>query len=221
MKKYFVLFLLTGVAIFLATSCSESDDALVDANYLDSNFQKAFGDSTVTDYPSAIDDFVAANYPQDTIEEVELDSLGNFEVELASGTELLFDSAGGFIEVLPDDDGEMDTDEGSDSDDDEAEDEGEDDDDDSDDDDVDDDDADHDGTEDDADDAANEDDSDMDNDEVVTDYPTAIDEYISANHPGTSIVEIELEDDGSYEVELDDGTEIIFDSEGNFVEYDD
>jgi len=210
MKKYFCLFFIAAFAVLLTSSCSESDDAMAEAKFLDPKFQKAFKDSTVTDYPMAIDEFVTSNYPQDTIEEVELDSLGNFEVELSNGTELLFDSVGTFLEVLPEDDDEG-SEEDSDEDDSNEDDSNEDD---ADEDEYDEDDSDEDD--------ADEEDSDEDEyDEMITEYPAAIDSYIAANHPGTTIEEIEMEDDGSFEVELDDDTEIVFDSEGNFVEYGD
>lgn len=63
----------------------------------------------------------------------------------------------------------------------------------------------------------NDSDGDDDGDTIVTDYPPAIDEYVAANHSGTTIVEVELESDGTYEVELDDGTELHFDADGNFI----
>ena len=51
---------------------------------------------------------------------------------------------------------------------------------------------------------------------ALTELPTAIDEYIAQNYPDTTLEEIELDGD-EYEVELVDGTELRFDLEGNFL----
>lgn len=50
-------------------------------------------------------------------------------------------------------------------------------------------------------------------------YPAAIDNYISQNAPEFGINEISRIAEG-YEVELTDGQEIIFNSEGEFVRFD-
>ena len=47
--------------------------------------------------------------------------------------------------------------------------------------------------------------------------PTAITDYITLNYPGANIEEAELEDNGTYEVELDNGLELYFDSSGNIL----
>lgn len=41
--------------------------------------------------------------------------------------------------------------------------------------------------------------------------------YISDNYPGLTIIEAEIEDNLNYEIELSDGTELIFNSEGEFL----
>ncbi len=41
--------------------------------------------------------------------------------------------------------------------------------------------------------------------------------YISENYPGLTIIEAEVEDNSNFEIELSDGTELIFNSEGRFL----
>lgn len=48
------------------------------------------------------------------------------------------------------------------------------------------------------------------------DLPQAIKDYITENYPSTSVDEAEFED-GKYEIELKDGTEICFDQLGDFL----
>ena len=115
-------------------------------------------DSIITEWPAAIDEYLALNYPSDTIEEVEFDDRA-YEIELLSGIELIFDLDGNFLALE----------------------------------------------------LAEED------DEELTEWPTAIDEYIALNYPDAQIEEIEL-DDEEYEVELDNGVELFFDIDGNFLE---
>ncbi|MDG2451087.1 MAG: PepSY-like domain-containing protein [Saprospiraceae bacterium] len=172
MKNIFGFLVLSFTFLILITSCAKEADSLLETSPDTINAQlNSSKDSVVTDYPSAIDDYVAANHPGASISEVTIDDDGEFEVYLDDMTELHFDIDGNFIEEDEEDD--------------------------------------------------DSEDEDFDEDESVTDYPSAKDDYVAANHPDASIVEVELEDDGSYEVELDDDTEIVFDADGNFVEYDD
>jgi len=55
-----------------------------------------------------------------------------------------------------------------------------------------------------------------DEDIAPEDLPQAILDYISTNYPGIEIDEAEFED-GEYEIELKDGTELCFDQAGNFI----
>ena len=52
---------------------------------------------------------------------------------------------------------------------------------------------------------------------AVGDLPAAVTDYISMNYPDATITEAEMEDDGTIEVELDNGLEIYFDADGNFL----
>ncbi|MCG9971319.1 PepSY-like domain-containing protein [Christiangramia crocea] len=51
--------------------------------------------------------------------------------------------------------------------------------------------------------------------------PQNILDYITENYPDLRIVEAEIEDNQNYEIELSDGTELIFNSEGDFLGIDD
>lgn len=51
--------------------------------------------------------------------------------------------------------------------------------------------------------------------------PQSILDYITENYPGLTIVEAEKEDNENYEIKLSDGTEVIFDSQGEFLGIDD
>ncbi len=112
-------------------------------------------DSIITEWPAAIDEYIALNYPNDTIGEVEFED-GEYEIELLSGIELIFDLDGNFLA------------------------------------------------------------EELDNDEELTEWPAAIDEYIASNYPDAQIEEIEL-NNKEYEVELDNGVELLFDLDGNFL----
>ncbi|MDX1542584.1 MAG: PepSY-like domain-containing protein [Christiangramia sp.] len=50
-----------------------------------------------------------------------------------------------------------------------------------------------------------------------SDLPQNILDFISANYPGVGIEEAELENNGNYEVELENDVELIFDGDGNFL----
>lgn len=54
-------------------------------------------DVALTDLPQAILDYVAANYPDASIESAHTEDNGSFEVELNSGVDLHFDADGNFI----------------------------------------------------------------------------------------------------------------------------
>ena len=55
----------------------------------------------------------------------------------------------------------------------------------------------------------------------VGDLPVAILEFVAREFPDLTIDEAEEEDNGNFEVELSDGTELIFDADGNFLGIDD
>ena len=104
MKKIFVLFPFLSVFVLTVISCEKEGELDTEYDSVE-NFSAHSIDSTVTDYPSAIDEYVANNYPGDTIKEVEINENGEYEVELSdeNDTELLFDSEGNFIELIVDD----------------------------------------------------------------------------------------------------------------------
>jgi hypothetical protein len=55
----------------------------------------------------------------------------------------------------------------------------------------------------------------------VGDLPVAILEFVAREYPDLTIDEAEEEDNGNFEVELSDGTELIFDANGTFLGIDD
>ncbi len=175
MKKYFGLLAFCAITLGVFTACSkdsEEDDDI--ANYVDGDYGGM--DSIVVEYPEAIDNYVLLEYPNQSIEEVELERDGGFEVELDDGTELVFDAAGNFVAVDGDDE----------------------------------------------DDYGDEDaDNHEDEEGIVDQYPEAIDSYLAANYQDVALVQVELEDNGTYEVELEDGTELVFDPDGTFIGLDD
>ena len=170
MKKYLLFCLVCCLSVAFLTSCEKEDmSSVVNTSEINETSEARFSDSLVLDYPVAIDEYVTQNYPDATIEEVTLLDDGNYEALLTTGTELLFDATGLFIEEVVED--EM-----------------------------------GDGEE--------EEEEDME----VTEYPAAIDEYVALNYPDAMIDGVELEEDGSYEVELDNEVELLFDADGNFLE---
>src|SRR5690606_13760596 len=70
--------------------------------------------------------------------------------------------------------------------------------------------------------ADDDDDDDRDDEDIaVADLPQMIRDYITANYPDNSIIEVEREDDNGFEVTLNNGVELEFDSEGNLEEVED
>ena len=150
-----------------------------DGNFL---FAETHGDQDdqdvpVSDLSQAILDYVAANYPEETITSASLEDNGNYEVNLSNHLELYFDANGNFLFA----DG-------------------------------------HGHGHDDDEDGPGNDDDDID----PTTLAQNILDYIAANYPGLTIDHAHAED-GGFEVELSDGTELLFDADGNFlsVEVDD
>ncbi|SHG71611.1 Putative beta-lactamase-inhibitor-like, PepSY-like [Salegentibacter echinorum] len=229
---------LAAASCFTFYACSDDDDNIDNTPDVDLTETAFTADTHVktSSLPQPILDYITANYPDKTIREVELEENNNYEVELLDGTELIFNSAGEFLGV--DDDGEDDF-----GDRDiaaselpqnikdflekhyagiaveEAE-------------------IENNGNyevelENDveiifdadgnflgqAEDESGYDDSD-DEDIAVADLPQVIQDYIADNYPDQKIIEAEREDDG-FEVNLNNGVELTFDTEGNFLEAED
>jgi len=189
------------------------------------------------DLPQTIIDYLAENYPGVDIDEVEYDDDGYYEVELDNGVELYFDEDGNLI-GMDDDDEEDEGDEeeidpadlpqtiidylaenypGVDIDEVEYDDDGyyE----------VELDNGvelyfDEDGNLIGMDDDDEEDEGDEENIDPA-DLPQTIIDYLAENYPGVDIDEVEYDDDGYYEVELDNGVELYFDEDGNLIGMDD
>ncbi len=219
------------------SSCSNDDDATTETQPdLTARFFNADVYVSVSSLPQPILDYVSSNYPDVTIREAELEDNNNFEIYLSNGLELIFDANGNFLGI-DDDETEDFGDEyipiseipqnildfitanfpgvGID----EAEKE-------------------NNGNyeielENDielvfdangnflglAEDENDEDEDDQDIDPA--DLPQNILDYISENYPNNTIIEAEIEDDGEYEVTLNNGVELEFDAEGNFLNAED
>lgn len=235
MMNYPKIFGLLLIAFALgSTACEDQIDDLLGRTITASSIQ------VVDDYPDPIEAFVAENYPNDPIDEVEEEihdgSTIVYEVELESGLELIFDENGNLLYI------DDDYDDNSDDDIDpselpqsvidhvsinypgavivEAE-------------------LDDDGFEVELSDGTelyfdlnggyegveeyNDDEFDDDDEIDPATLPQSVLDYIVANYPGTTIDEAELDDEDGYEVELSDGTELYFDLQGNYIstDYDD
>jgi len=161
-KTTILLVLVTASII----SCSKDNpntppDGPTNANLIASRADNSINVATV---PQTILDYIATNYPNETIATSEIEDNGNYEVELNSGVELIFDNNGAFLGI--DDDGTDDF---------------------------------------------------GDTDINPADLPQNILDYVLVNYPNNTITEAELENNGNYEIELDDSTVLIFDGNGTFL----
>ncbi|QYA25863.1 hypothetical protein G3I01_10195 [Gramella sp. MT6] len=227
-------FILGGLC--LLSACSDDDNDPGNEVDLDARFFNADVHVSTSSLPQDILDYVTTNYPDATIREAEIEDNNNFEVYLSNGLELIFDEDGNFLGIDDDNDDDFGDEHlsnseipqnildfidqyfpGSEIDEAEIENNGnyeielEDD--------VElifDSDGNFLGRGEDE----NEDDDD-DEDINPADLPQNILDYISENYPDNSIIEAELEDDGEYEVTLNNGVELEFDSEGNFLSAED
>lgn len=227
-------FILGGLC--LLSACSDDDNDPGNEVDLDARFFNADVHVSTSSLPQDILDYVTTNYPDATIREAEIEDNNNFEVYLSNGLELIFDEDGNFLGIDDDSDDDFGDEHQSNSEIpqnildfieqyfpgaeiDEAE-------------------IENNGNyeielEDDVElifdsdgnflgrgEDENEDD---DDDEEINpaDLPQNILDYISENYPDNSIIEAELEDDGEYEVTLNNGVELEFDSEGNFLSAED
>ncbi|MGA8853862.1 MAG: PepSY-like domain-containing protein [Christiangramia sp.] len=227
-------FILGGLLLLIA--CSDDDSVSGNDVDLDTRFSKADVHVSTSSLPQDILDYISTNYPGVTIREAEVEDNDNFEIYLSNGLELIFDANGNFLGIDEDGDDDFGDEHLSVSEIpqnildfiqnnfpgveiDEAEKEnngnyeielesdvelifasngdflgqGED---------------------------ENEDEA--DNEEVdPADLPQNILDYISANYPDNSIIEAEIEDDGEYEITLNNGVELVFDANGNFLSTED
>lgn len=226
------------VALLTLNSCSSDDDGEDAGTDVDLNLTAPRADDHVNTaaLPQAILDYVTTNYPDNTIWKAEVEDSNNYEVELNDETELIFDLQGNFIGIDDDDSDDFGDEDiapndlpesirnfvnthfsGADIEEAERENNGN---------------FEIELSNDvklifDADGnflgrADDEDNDDLDDEDIsIGDLPQAVRDYISANYPDNSIIEAEREDDGTYEVTLNNGVEIEFDAQGNFIEADD
>lgn len=225
---------LAVAAIIGFTSCSDDDNV----TEVDLNLTAQTSDAHVNSaaLPQAILTYISTNYPENTIHEAEIEDNNNFEVELNNGIELIFDAQGNFLGIDDDDTDDFGDEDiapgdlpekirnfitthfaGTTIEEAERENNG------------------HFEVElsndvkliFDADGnflgrADDEDNDDKDDDDIaVSELPQVIKDYIAENYPDNTIIEAEREDDDSFEVTLNNGMELKFDAEGNFVSVDD
>tara|TARA_R100000935_G_C2802858_1_gene151313 strand:+ start:319 stop:1065 length:747 start_codon:yes stop_codon:yes gene_type:complete len=227
----FKFFSLALAATITFSSCSSDDDQ---GTVVDLNLTAQLSDAYVNpaSLPQSILTYISSNYPNNTITEAEVEDNNNYEVELDNGLELVFDHQGNFLGIDDDSNdnfGDEDiavgdlpeniltfinthfpgvTIEGAEmenngnyevelSDDTEL---------------VFDTNGNFLGR------ADDDDNDDRDDDDIaVSELPQLIRDYIAENYPDNTIIEAEKEDDNSYEVTLNNGIELEFDAEGNFV----
>lgn len=236
--KNIQLLSLAFATMLIFSSCSEDDDAEDLGLDVDLNLTAQRSDDHINtaSLPQPILDYVTTNYPDNTIVNAEIEDSNNYEIELNNEMELIFDQEGIFLGIDDDNDDDFGDEDLSPEDlpasirdfvtthfsgatIEEAEREnngnyeielsndvelifdsagkflGR---------------PDDDGN----------DDSD-DDDIAISDLPQVILDYIATNYPDNSIIEAEREDDNGFEVTLNNGTELEFDSEGNFLEAED
>lgn len=227
---------LAFAVMFTFTSCSSDTDDL--GTEVDLTLTAQLSDVYINPaaLPQAILNYVSIHYPNNTITEAEIEDNNNYEVELNNGIELIFDQQGNFLGIDDDDDDDF-------GDEDiapgdlpanirnfiathfpgttiqEAE-------------------RENNGNYEielsndvklifDADGnflgrADDEDNDDKDDEDIaISDLPQLIRDYITANYPDNTIIEAEREDDNTYEVTLNNGVELKFDADGNFVSAED
>ncbi len=236
--KNLKLFGLAILNVMVMASCSNDDDSGETGTEVDLNLttQRADDHVSTASLPQSILDYISTEYPNNTIKEAEIEDNSNYEVELNDETELIFDSQGNFLGIDNDDDEDFDDEDIAPADlpanirdfittyfpgttieeaerenngnfevelsnDEEL---------------IFDADGNFLGR------AEDDDEDDRDEEDIaVEDLPQAVKDYIAANYPGVAIIEAEREDDGKFEVTLNNGVELHFDAEGNFLEAED
>lgn len=235
MKK--LKFLGLAIAATLTFSSCSNDDGDMETN-VDLNLTAQLSDDHINTaaLPQAILNYISTNYPNNTIKEAEVEDNNNYEVELNNGTELIFDQQGNFLGIDDDDAddfGDEDIAPGDIPADilnfittyfpgatiEEAEREnngnyeielsndvevifdsegnflGR---------------------------ADDDDNDDKDDDDIaISELPQVIRDYIASNYPDNTIIEAEKEDDNTFEVTLNNGVELEFDSDGTFLNAED
>ena len=231
----FKFFSMALAATITFSSCSSDDDQGTD---VDLNLTAQLSDAYVNpaSLPQSILNYISTNYPDNTITEAEIEDNNNYEVELNNDVELVFDQQGNFLGIDDDSDDDFGDEDiavgdlpenirtfinthfsGATIEEAERENNG--------------------NYEIELSDdtelvfdsngnflgrADDDDNDDRDDDDIaVSALPQVIRDYIAENYPDNTIIEAEKEDDNSYEVTLNNGVELEFDADGNFVEAED
>lgn len=228
---------LAFAATLTLISCSSDDDARDMGTDVDLNLTAQLSDDFINTaaLPQSILTYVSTSYPNNTITEAEIEDNNNYEVELNDGTELIFDQQGNFLGIDDDDDDFGDEDiapgdlpsnildfiathfPGATIEEAERENNGN----------YEielsydvelifDNDGNFLGR-------ANDDDNDDkdDDDIAISELPQVILDYITTNYPNNTIIEAEREDDNIFEVTLNNGIELEFDSDGTLLSAED
>ena len=235
MKIFRKFGLILGVP-FLLIACSDDDDNSGNEVDLNARFFNADVHVSTSSLPQNILDYITSTYPGVTIREAEVEDNNNFEVYLSNGLELVFDQDGNFLGIDEDSDDDFgdehltvseipqnildfieDNFPGAVIDEAEKENNGN-----------------YEielendvelifsSSEEFLGQAEDENEDDFDDDEIAPgDLPQNILDYLSENYPDNVIIEAEIEDDGEYEVTLDNGVELEFDADGNFISAED
>jgi len=231
------LIAIAGTAMLTFNACSSDDGADRRAEVdLDKLAQASDRYVNPASLPQPILTYISTNYPDQTIEEAEREDNDNYEVELLNGPELVFDAQGNFLGIDDDDNDDFGDEDvpvselpaeirdfvsehfpGVNIEEAERENNGnfeiE---------------------------LSNDvelvfdsngeflgrlddgDNDDRDDDDIApSELPQVIRDYIAENYPDQTIIEAEKEDDGGFEVTLDNGVELEFDAQGNLEEVDD
>lgn len=237
MKKLKLLSL-AFVATLTFSSCSNDNDDKDMGAIVDLNLTAQRSDSYINTaaLPQAILNYISTNYPNNTVKEAEIEDNNNYEVELNDGTELIFDQQGNFLGIDDDDDDDYGDEDiapgdlpanmlnfinihfpGTTIDEAERENNGN----------YEielsndvelifDSDGNFLGR------ADDDDNDDNDDDDIeISELPQVIRDYIATNYPNNTIIEAEREDDNTFEVTLNNGLELEFDANGNFLSAED
>ena len=104
MKKYLLFCFVCCLSIAFFTSCEKENMDEMEFAETNTISEERFSDTLVTEYPAAIDEYIAQNYPDATIEEVYTDEEGAYLIVLTNDLYLVFDANGQFLEEIDEED---------------------------------------------------------------------------------------------------------------------
>jgi len=104
MKKYLLFCFVCCLSIAFFTSCEKENMDEMEFAETNTISEERFSDTLVTEYPTAIDEYIAQNHPDATIEEVYTDEEGAYLIVLTNDLYLVFDANGQFLEEIDEED---------------------------------------------------------------------------------------------------------------------